>query len=139
MGIRRRILLSFFALFVVVFVGMTVLSTVLIGSAVEHRLQEQTDRHARFIATHTFMLRNTGLDYIKEFTGAQAVRDDAPGAPAKGDYVFRSRLGPEHELIMTYKADVVLAEKRNAILPLASVAALGLALVLVLGLLTART
>ncbi|HVE38825.1 MAG TPA: ATP-binding protein [Planctomycetota bacterium] len=139
MGIRRRILLSFFALFLFVFVAMTVLSTLLIGNAVEHRLQLQTERLAQLLAPKPLMLTPMVRDYIKQINGAESVREDAPGTPVDGDYVTRARMGPEHELILTYKAEVVSAEKRNAILPLAGVAALGLALVLVLGLLTAGT
>jgi len=139
MGIRRRILLSFLALFLVVFVTMTVLSTLLIARAVEHRLELQTERLAQLLAAKPGMLNDRVKDFIKQINGAESVWDDAPGSPASGDYVYRARMGPEHELVMTYKADVVSAEKRNAVLPLAGVAALGLALVLALGLVTAGT
>src|SRR5262249_3558782 len=139
MGIRRRILLSFLALFVVVFVAMTLLSTQLIGNAVEHRLALQTERLAQRLSAKPGMLNPLVLDVIRQNFGAESVRDDAPGTPVEGDYVYRARMGPDHELIMTYKAEVVSAEKRTAILPLAGVAALGLALVLALGLVTART
>jgi signal transduction histidine kinase len=137
MGIRRRILLSFLALFLVVFVGMTVLSTLLVANAVEHRLQLQTERLAQLLGAKPSMLNPIVRDYIRQINGAESVTEDAPGTPVGGDYVYRARMGPEHELIMTYKAEVVSAEKRNAVLPLAGVAAIGLALVLVLGLLTA--
>ena len=137
MGIRRRLLLSFLTLFGVVLVAMAALSTYIIGSAVEHRLQDQTERHARFLSAKPLMVNPIVLGYIKEFTGAESVRDDAPGTVVDGDYVFRARMGPDHELVMTYKADVVSAEKRAAVLPLAGVAALGLLLVLALVLVTA--
>jgi signal transduction histidine kinase len=139
MGIRRRILVSFLPLFLVVFVAMTVLSTLLIANAVEHRLELQTERLARLLSAKPSMLNPMVLDYIKQINGAESVREDAPGTPVAGDYVYRARLGPEHELIMTYKAEVVSAEKRNAVLPLAGIATLGLGLVLALGLVTART
>ena len=139
MGIRRRILISFLPLFLVVFVAMTVLSTLLIANAVEHRLELQTERLARLLSAKPAMLNPVVLDYIKQINGAESVREDAPGTAVGGDYVYRARLGPEHELIMTYKAEVVSAEKRNAVLPLAGIATLGLGLVLALGLLTART
>ena len=137
MGIRWRMLLSFFALFVAVFVAMTVLSTLLIGRAVEHRLALQTERLAQLLSGKPLMLNPIVLDYIKQINGAHLVRMDAPGTQVDGDYVYRARMGPEHELIMIYQADVVSAEKRSAVLPLAGVAALGLALVLALGLVTA--
>src|SRR5438046_2773536 len=137
MGIRRRILLSFLALFLFVFVTMTVLSTLLVANAVEHRLELQTERLAQLLSAKPLMLNPRIADYIKQINGADSVREDAPGTPVAGDYVYRARMGPEHELIMVYNAEVVSAEKRNAILPLAGVAALGLALVLVLGLVTA--
>src|SRR6185369_4847630 len=74
------------------------------------------------------LINDTVLTFVKNAYGAESVRDDAPGAPARGEYVYRASLGPAHELIMTYKAEVVSAEKRRAILPLAGVAATGLAL-----------
>jgi signal transduction histidine kinase len=137
MGIRRRLLLYFLALFVVVLVSMTALSTLIVGNAVEHRLQLQTERHARFLSVKPGMINSVILGYIKEFTGADSVRVDAPGTAAEGDHIYRARLGPDHELIMVYKGEVVSAEKRAAVLPLAGVGALGLALVLGLVLLTA--
>jgi signal transduction histidine kinase len=136
MGIRRRILLSFLALFLFVFIAMTVLSTLLVANAVEHRLELQTERLARLLSAKPLMLNPIVLDYIKQINGAESVTEDAPGTPVSGDYVYRARMGPEHELIMTYKAEVVSAEKRHAVLPLAGVAALGLGLVLALGLVT---
>ncbi|MBI3854565.1 MAG: HAMP domain-containing protein [Planctomycetes bacterium] len=139
MGIRRRILLSFFALFLVAFVATAVLSTLLIANAVEHRLAVQTADLARFLSAKPGLLNDKVLDFVKNAYGAESVRDDAPGAPARGDYVYRASLGPDHELIMSYRSEVVSAEKRGAILPLAGVAAGGLALVLLLGLLTAGT
>src|SRR5688572_29650099 len=119
MGIRRRILLSFLALFVVVFVAMTLLSTLLVARAVERRLEVQTDRLAQRLSANRGMLNDIVLDYIKEINGAESARVGPPGDPAQGDYVFRARLGPMEELIMTYKADIVLEEKRKAVLPLA--------------------
>lgn len=137
MGIRRRILLSFLALFVVVFVAMAVLSTILIARAVEHRLKVQTEDLARFLAKKPGLLNDTVLEFVKNAYNAESARDEAPGTPAAGDHVYRASLGPDHELVMVYRSDVVSAEKQSAILPLAGVAALGLALVLLLGLLTA--
>jgi signal transduction histidine kinase len=136
MGIRRRILLSYLVLFGVVFAAMTALSILSVGRAVEHRLQLQTDLMARLLSSKPLMLNPIVLDYIKQINGAESVLEEAPGTPVEGDYVYRSRMGPEHELIMTYKADVVWAEKRKTIVPLAGVAAIGLALVLGLGLVT---
>jgi len=137
MGIRRRILLSFLALFLVVFLATAVVSTLLIANAVEHRLAVQTSDLARLLSSKPGLLNPTVLDFVKQAYGAESARDDAPGAPAVGDYVYRAPLGPDHELIMTYRSEVVTAEKRSAIVPLAGVAATGLALVLLLGLITA--
>ena len=137
MGIRRRILLSFLALFLVVFVASAVISMLLIANAVEHRLELQTRDLARLLSSKPGLLNPTVLDFIRQAYGAESVREDAPGAPAAGDYVYRESLGPAHELIMVYRSEVVSGEKRRAILPLAAVAATGLLLVVFLGLLTA--
>jgi signal transduction histidine kinase len=137
MGIRRRILLSFLALFLVAFVLSSGISAVQIANAVEHRLQAQTQDLARFLSVKPGMLNPAVFDFIKQAYGAESVREDAPGTDVDGDYVFRASLGPAHELIMTYRAEVVLTEKRRAVLPVALVAAAGLALVLVIGLATA--
>lgn len=137
MGIRRRILLSFLPLSLVVFVVMAVLSTLLVAQAVDHRLEQETQRLAEFLSAKPGLINPTVLEFIRLVYGATSVRDEAPGTPAQGDYVYRARMGPDHELIMTYKSEVVSAEKRTAILPLAGVAAIGLALVVLLGLITA--
>ena len=137
MGIRRRILLSFLALFLVAFVLSSSISAIQIANAVEHRLQAQTQDLARFLSVKPGMLQKGTFDFIKQAYGAESVWDDAPGTPVEGDYVYRASLGPEHELIMTYRAEVVSTEKRRAVLPVAGVAAMGLALVLVVGLMTA--
>jgi signal transduction histidine kinase len=137
MGIRRRFLLSFLALFLVVFAAAAVLSTILIGHAVEDRLQTQTRDLARLLSAKQGMLNPRSLDFVKQAYGAESVTDGEPGAPANGDHVYRAPLGPMNELIITYRSEVVDAAKRQAILPLAVVAAAGLALVAVLGLVTA--
>src|SRR5262245_34333552 len=111
MGIRRRILLSFLALFLIVFVAATILSTFLAVNAVEERLQVQTQDLARLIAPKHGMLNPVMRDFIKQAYGAESVRDDEPGAPAPGAYVYRASLGPMNELIITYRADVVSKAK----------------------------
>lgn len=136
MGIRRRILLSFLGLFLVVFAAATVLSTILVVNAVEDRLEVQTRDLARLLSAKPGLLNPVVLEFIKQAYGAESVRDDEPGAAASGDYVYRASLGPTHELIITYRSDVVAAAKRQAILGMAGVSAAGLALVLVLGLIT---
>jgi signal transduction histidine kinase len=136
MGIRRRILLSFLGLFLIVFAAATGLSATLAVNAVEERLEIQTRDLARLLAAKPGMLSPVGREFIKQAYGAESVRDDEPGAPAKGDYVYRAPLGPMHELIIIYSADVVSKAKRQAILGMAGVSAAGLALVLVLGLIT---
>jgi signal transduction histidine kinase len=137
MGIRLRMLLAFLVLYVVAFLATSILSTILVANAVDHRLEAQTRDLARFLSSQPGLINDTVLTFVKNAYGAESVRDDAPGAPAQGDYVYRSALGPHHELIMTYKAEVVSAEKRRTILPLAGVAAAGLALVGFLALATA--
>src|SRR5579863_5017808 len=137
MGIRRRILLSFLALFLLVFVAMALISTFLIANTVDHRLEVETQRLARFLSAKPGLLNPTVLDFVRQVYWAESVRDDAPQAPAQGDYVYRAPLGPAHELIMVYRSEVVSAEKRTAILPLAGVASSGLVLVVILGLFTA--
>jgi signal transduction histidine kinase len=137
MGIRRRILLSFLALFLVAFVATSVISYVQIANAVEHRQELLTQDLARLLSAKPGLLNPVLLEFVRQAYGAESVRDEAPGTAVEGRYVYRARLGPDHELIMTYKASAVSAEKRRAIFPLAGVAAAGLALVVLLGLLTA--
>src|SRR6516165_8340080 len=107
MGIRLRILLSFLVLYLVAFLATSILSTILVANAVEHRLAAQTNDLARFLSAQPGLINETVLNFVKNAYGAESARDDAPGSPATGDYVYRAALGPEHELIMTYKADVV--------------------------------
>ncbi len=137
MGIRHRILLSTFALFVAVFVAAAIVSILLVANAVEHRMAIQTQELARLLASRPGLMNPTSLKFIKEAWGAESVSEEAPGAPAPGPYTFRAAMGPDHELIMTYSPEVVSREKRRAVLPLAGVAAVGLALALLLGLVTA--
>src|SRR6185369_15625005 len=137
MGIRLRMLLAFLVLYVVAFLATSILSTILVANAVDHRLATQTNDLARFLSAQQGLINETVLTFVKNAYGAESVRDAEPGAPATGDFVYRAALGPHHELIMTYKAEVVSAEKRRAILPLAGVAAAGLALVGFLALATA--
>src|SRR6185436_3698191 len=113
MGIRLRILLSFLILYLVAVLATSIVSTMLVANAVEHRLAAQTSDLARFLSAQPGLINETVLTFVKNAYGAESVRDDAPGAPANGDYVYRASLGPAHELIMTYKADVVSAEKRR--------------------------
>jgi signal transduction histidine kinase len=137
MGIRLRMLLAFLVLYVVAFLATSILSTILVANAVDHRLATQTNDLARFLSAQQGLINETVLTFVKNAYGAESVRDAEPGAPATGDFVYRAALGPHHELIMTYKAEVVSAEKRRTILPLAGVAAAGLALVGFLALATA--
>jgi signal transduction histidine kinase len=137
MGIRRRILLSFLALFLVAFVATSVISYIQIANAVEHRQELLTQDLARLLSAKPGLLNPVLLEFVRQAYGAESVRDEAPGTVVEGRYVYRARLGPGHELIMTYRAEAVSAEKRRAIFPLAGVAATGLALVVLLGLLTA--
>lgn len=137
MGIRKRILLSFLLLFLVAFVATSLMASILISNAVENRLAAQTTDLARFLSAKPGLLNDTVLEFVKNAYGATSVRDDAPGTPVEGRYVYRAALGPDHELIMAYKDELVSAEKRRAILPLAGVAGTGLALVGFLALATA--
>ena len=139
MGIRLRMLMSFLVLYLVAFLATSIVSTILVARAVDHRLEAQTNDLARFLSAQQGLINETVLTFVKNAYGAESVRDAEPGAPATGDYVYRAALGPHHELIMTYKSEVVSAEKRRTLLPLAGVAAAGLALVGFLALATAAT
>lgn len=136
-GIRRRILVSFLILFLVAFVATSLIASILISNAVENRLAAQTSDLARFLAAKPGLLNDRVLEFVKNAYGAESVIEDAPGTPVPGRYVYRASLGPAHELVMVYRDEVVSAEKRRAILPLAGVAGTGLALVGFLALATA--
>ena len=92
MGIRRRFLLSFLALFLIVFAAAAILSTILIGNAVEDRLETQTRDLARLLSNQRGLLNERSLDFVKQAYGAESVRDGDPGALAQGDYVYRAPL-----------------------------------------------
>src|SRR5262245_17145206 len=98
MGIRLRILLSFLVLYLVAFLATAILSTILVGNAVEHRLAAQTNDLARLLSAQRGLINDKVLEFVKNAYGAESARDDAPGAPAQGDYVFRASLGPTNEL-----------------------------------------
>ena len=138
MGIRRRILLSFFFLFAAVFISAAVVSTLLIAKTVERRLAAQTATLARLLSGKPGLRNATSLDFIRQAWGATSVTEEIPGTPVSGEHVFRAPLGPERELVMVYSSEVVSLERAQTLLPLASVAVAGLALVLLLGLLTAQ-
>ncbi len=143
MGIRRRIVFSFLALFALVLAATAILSTILVGGAVERRLAAQTGNLARLInGIETPTLRNH-LPQMMELCGADSVRVGTlavpAGAPAPppGERVFRA--STRHgDLVVVYGAGVVSREKAAALRPFFIVAVAGAALFAVLGSLTAQ-
>ena len=142
MGIRRRILLSFLALFLVVFLATALVSTVLIGRVVDQRLATQTQDLARTLNGVRPEVVESYLGIIMGLYGAEGMRvgpkaeGRVPGGPS-GEGVYRA-LTRHGDLVVVYAPEVVSRERGAAVKPFAVVAAGGLLLVLVLGYLTAR-
>jgi signal transduction histidine kinase len=137
MGLRRRLLLSFLALFAAVFAASALISTALVARAVERRLQEQTEHLARLFAKNPGFAEGV-LRYVEEAYGAKSASLEPSAGGPRGDGVFRAPVAPGRDLVMTWSPEAVSAEKTRAILPFAGVAAAGLVLVVVFGVLTAR-
>jgi signal transduction histidine kinase len=137
MGLRRRLLLSFLALFVAVFVATLLISTVLVAGAVESRLQEQTDNLARLFRENPEWAGGK-LTYVERAYGATSARVVAAGEVPPGPATFRSPTGPGRELVLVYSPEAISAEKWKAVRPFAAVAVVGLGLVLALGFVTAH-
>jgi signal transduction histidine kinase len=138
MGIRRRLLLAFLILFIVVF-GATVLSSmVLIAGAVEHRLAAQTSTLARLLSDYPEWHRGK-LGFVERAYGAASAAVEPIGKHPAGEGVFRAPVSAQEELVMTYSPEVISREKAEAVRPFVWMAAGGVALVLLLGALTAQT
>ena len=142
MGLRRRLLLSFLALFAAVFAAVALVSTALVARAVEQRLQGQAENLGRLVDGLERPVLVNYLSVLRELHQAKGLRvglhfDGAASADAAGPGVFRTstRHGP---LVLVHEADVLSREQAAAVRPLALVAVAGLALVLGIGTLTAQ-
>ena len=137
MGLRRRLLLSFLALFAAVFAATAVVSTVLVARAVEARLRQQAEDLGRLVDGLERPVLVNYLRVLRDLHRAQGLRvgdlaaGDAPPAAA-GPGVFRvpTRHG---DLVLVHGADVLSREQAAAVRPLAWVAAVGLLLVVAIG------
>src|SRR6185295_10222891 len=138
MGIRRRILLSFLTLFLVVFIASAAIATFLIANAVEHRLQAQTQNLARLLSDHPEWYRGK-LGFVERAYGASSAAVEAAGAHPPGEGVYRAPVSEGMELVMTYSPEVISREKAAAVRPFVGMAVGGVILVLVLGAVTAQT
>ena len=137
MGLRRRLLLTFLALFAAVFAATAIISTLLVGRAVERRLERQTELLARLFARNPGFAQGK-LGFVEQAYGARSASLEPPGRVPSGEGVFRAPVGPSLELVMVYAPEVVSREKAAAMGPFAAVAFGGLAVVLLLGYLTAQ-
>lgn len=137
MGIRRRIVLSFLALFAVVFVAAFLISTLLIARAVEHTHAAQAASLASVYDRNPDLARGT-LAHAAEAYGAESVRIVPVHEQPHGEGVFSAPFGPNERLVMVYSPDVISREKAEAVLPFAIVAVAGLLLVGILGYLSAQ-
>lgn len=144
MGIRRRILLSFLALFAGVLVAAAALSTVLIANSVDHRLSAQTTNLASLIDR---MPRASGFEEnlrrLMALHGAEALSVGsltvgAEDAPAAGGRVYKAPT-KAGELVITYSPELVSREKAEAVRPFLVMAVAGGLLVMVLASVTAGT
>src|SRR5258708_19281064 len=138
MGIRRRILLSFLALFVGVLAAAAALSTILIANAVDHRLSVQTQNLAvlidRMPKASGFFEEN--LRRLMTLHGAESLRvgsvtvgladDHHPGERV---YKASTKAG---ELEIAYSPEVLSREKAEAVRPFLVMAAAGAILLVVL-------
>ncbi len=144
MGLRRRLLLSFLALFVAVFVATALISTLLVANAVERRLEVQTENLARLIDDQEQIAANRQfLNSFKRSTGAQEIDVRLVGeVPSSQEGVYRAPLRSPtlagKEIVITYGAEVVSREKSEAIRPFAILAVGGLGLAILLGFVTAH-
>ncbi|HLY75573.1 MAG TPA: histidine kinase dimerization/phospho-acceptor domain-containing protein, partial [Planctomycetota bacterium] len=144
MGIRRRILLSFLALFVGVLAAAAALSTILIANAVDHRLSVQTQNLAALIDR---MPRASGFEEnlrrLMTLHGAESLKVGTVSVGltegrAAGERVYRAttKVG---ELEIAYSPEVMSREKAEAVRPFLVMAAAGGILVVVLASITAGT
>ncbi|MBV8881237.1 MAG: HAMP domain-containing protein [Planctomycetaceae bacterium] len=144
MGIRRRILLSFLALFAGVLAAAAALSTILIANAVEHRLSAQTSNLASLIDR---MPRASGFEEnlrrLMTLHGAESLSVGAVSVGsaedhARGERVYRAptKVG---ELVIAYSPEVISREKAEAVRPFLVMAVAGGLLVVVLASVTAGT
>jgi signal transduction histidine kinase len=134
MGIRWRTLLAFLALFMTVFLAAAGISTVLVRNAVERRLQAQVDQLARLADGMPPASLGNNLDYLRRLIGAESVRIGG-AAPPPGAFRARSVHG---EVAVVYDPTVVSRETSEVRRPLLFLGIAGLALVAVLGFLTAQ-
>ena len=138
MGIRKRILLSFLALFVVVLTATAIVSALLLAGSVEDRLTRQTEQVAKLFREQPDFVRPEVLDWIRRAYEAESVAVEPAGSVPSGEGVFRHPVGLGFELVMTYSSEFLSAEKARAVTPFAIVAIAGVALVLILGTFTAQ-
>jgi signal transduction histidine kinase len=138
MGIRRRILLFFLGLFVLVFAVTALVSTFLVARAVEHRLQVQTEHLASLLAANPDFQRGK-LGFVQRAYGAQSATIEPAGHVPAAPGVFRAPVGPDLELVMVYRTQEISDEKSRATRPFVIMAVTGLALVAGLAYLTAQT
>jgi len=144
MGIRRRILLSFLALFLVLFVAAAIISTLLIANAVDHRLSEQTRSLAQMVDR---MPRAVGfaenLNHLLNLYGAVSLKVGSvsvgsPDTHSPGERVFHAPTGAG-ELVIVYSPEVVSREKAAAVRPFVIMAVTGVILAIALAYSTAQT
>jgi signal transduction histidine kinase len=139
MGIRRRLLFSFLILFVATIVATVSSSIFLIARAVEHRLAEQTRNFAGLFRGYPGMINELFLDRARRAAGAESASVEPLGKVPAGPGVFRAPVSADLELVMAYSPGVISREKADAMRPFVIMAVAGLALVVVLGYLTAQT
>jgi signal transduction histidine kinase len=140
MGIRLRILFAFMALFLLVFAVTVGVSIALIARAVEGRLEAQTRNLARFFEGNRGIAASPGvLEHVRRAYDARSVEILPASGDPPADVVYRAPIGDGLELVMAFDPGLISSRKRDAVLPFATVALGGMFLVLLLGVLTART
>ena len=144
MGIRRRILLSFLALFVAVLAAAAALSTLLVGNAVDHRLSAQTVNLANLVnrmpkaSGFEENLRRLMILHGAESLSVGSVTVGSTDAHPPGERVFKAptEVG---ELVIAYSPELVSREKAEAVRPFLIMGLAGGVLVIFLASVTAGT
>jgi len=139
MGIRRRILLSFLLIFVVVFAATALISPFLIEGAVEDYLESQTRNLAGVFARNPDFENSVHIrDAVRQVWGAETVSIGPEGMHPAGPRIFRAPTTPGRELVLVYSPGYVSRQKSEMVQVFAVVAGAGLLLVVGLGYVTAH-
>ncbi len=152
MRLRQRITIPFALLSAAAYAATAIVAVSLVAGAVERRLVTQTDNLARVLAGFPGVQQSVDLirdayaaepfvferDVLIAGRGAPPPFARTPGVLQPGGVIYAPIAG-ERALVMRYNPELVSREKRDAVAPVVSVAAVVLVLAIALGVLIART